>query len=130
MKKSLLVILGCIVAVAMFSFTFLDNDQQTVINALNTGDANKVVSYFDDVLDIKLPNKDEGKNIGKNQAGMLFKAFYNDNDISNFSLTSQREMGSTMYIAGKLTGKGQAFNITLMLHNRNGKSSIFSVRIN
>ncbi len=128
MKKFVLFICG-IFALMAFSFKTTASNED-IVNALKSGDASAVSQYFDDVLDIKLPDKEEAKNIGKNQASILFRSFYSSNNINGFSLTSKREMGGTMYIAGKITGKDKSFNITLMIHNKGNQPYIISVRLN
>ena len=113
----------------LLSFTF-QKDTDEVINALKAGNAVTVASYFDSYIDLTLPGKDEIKNIGKNQAGITLKSFFDETGVKGFDLSSQRESGSTMYIAGKLQTKTKGYNITILLKNKDGKHEIISVRIN
>jgi hypothetical protein len=124
MKKLLIMLL-------VFSAAFTVKAQETtnVINALKTADAEQVSSYFDKILDIKFPEKDEIKSIGKNQAGIALKSFYNSNNINGFELSSQREMNGTMYIAGKLTNGNEGYKLSMMLKYKDGKPQIITVRI-
>ncbi|MBN9298416.1 MAG: DUF4783 domain-containing protein [Filimonas sp.] len=126
MKKILLLAgLGLMLA----SFT-LSSDTDSIVNALKQGNAEQVSQYFDNMLDVKLPEKDEIKNVGKNQASITVKNFFDENKIKGFELSSQREMGGTMYMAGKLQGSAKSYNITLMLKARGDKMSIITIRIN
>lgn len=128
MKKFVLFICA---AFAFMAFTInSQSGNDDIVNALKSADANAVSQYFDDVLDVKLPDKEEAKNIGKNQASILFRSFYSNNGINGFTLTSRREIGGTMYIAGKLSGKDKSFNITLMIHNKGNQPFIISARLN
>ncbi len=113
----------------LLSFTF-QKDTDEIINALKAGNAVTVASYFDSYIDLTLPGKDEIKNIGKNQAGITLKSFFDETGVKGFDLSSQRESGSTMYIAGKLQTKTKGYNITILLKNKDGKHEIISVRIN
>jgi hypothetical protein len=124
MKKLLIMLL-------VFSAAFTVKAQETtnVINALKTADAEQVSSYFDKILDIKFPEKDEIKSIGKKQAGIALKSFYNSNNINGFELSSQREMNGTMYIAGKLTNGNEGYKLSMMLKYKDGKPQIITVRI-
>jgi hypothetical protein len=126
MKKILLLF---IVAFAAFGFTG-KVDSESIIKALKTGNAEVFASYFDSFIDLKLPEKDELKNMGKNQATIAIKSFFEDNGIKGFQLTSQREMGSTQYISGKLLNNGKGFNITIMMKKTGDKEGIVTVRIN
>ena len=120
-----------ILILALFTMSFVRQpDSVPIVNALKTGSADEVSSYFDKIIDIKFPDKDEIKSIGKNQAGFALKSFFEENSISGFDLTSQRELGGTMYITGKLLDADKGYNLTLMLKNKGGKQQIITVRIN
>lgn len=119
----------------MMSFTPQDpgskmQDTSVIINALKSGSADEVSRHFDNYIDLKLPEKDEIKNMGKNQAGIALKSFFNDNGIKGFELTSQRETNGTAYITGKLQNSGKGYNITILLKNKDNQPQIITVRIN
>ncbi len=126
--KKMLLLMGLISA-ALFSFR-PQNDTEQIIQALKTGNASLIAYHFDSYIDLTLPGKDEIKNIGKNQAGITLKTFFDENGVRGFDLTSQREAGSTMYMAGKLIAKNKSYNLTVLLKNKDGKHQITSVRIN
>ena len=111
------------------AFTVKAQETNNIINALKSADAEQVSNYFDKMLDIKFPDKDEIKSIGKNQAGIALKSFYSSNNINGFELSSQREMNGTMYIAGKLTNSGDGYKLSMMLKYKDGKPQIITVRI-
>ena len=125
--KKILIIAG--LGMMFMSFTF-QSDTDAIIKFLKTGNADGIAAYFDGYIDLTLPGKDEIKNIGKNQAGITLKSFFEDTGVKGFDLTSQRESGTTMYIAGKLQTKSKGYNITLLLKNKDGKHEIISIRIN
>jgi len=122
-----------ILTIALLSFTLLSftyqNESAPIVNALKSGDADMVSNYFDKILDIKFPDKDEIKSIGKNQAGIAWKSFFDENNIKGFELSSQREMSGTMYIAGKLLNGGEGYKLSMMLKLKDGKHQIITVRI-
>lgn len=122
----MMVMIGVVLSLSSF---IIVGDIDKIINALNAGNAAQFSNYFDEFLDIKLPEKDEIKNVGKNQATITVKSFFNDNSISGFEKTSQREMGGTMYLTGKLKGASKSYNITLLMKDRGDKLSIISIRI-
>lgn len=117
--------------IGLFSLSFSANvDSDGVIKALKAANAEQLATFFDSFIDLKLPEKDEVKNMGKNQATIALKAFFADNGIKGFELTSQREIGGTMYMAGKLKNAGKGFNITLMMKKSDDKQGIITIRIN
>jgi hypothetical protein len=125
--KKILVLTG--IVLLLFSFR-TERDMTGIMQALKAGNALQLSEYFDAYIDLTLPAKDEVKNIGKNQAGLALKEFFNEKGVKGFDLSSQREAGATMYIAGKLQAKSRNYNITLLLKNKEGKHQIISIRIN
>ncbi|MGN6618899.1 MAG: DUF4783 domain-containing protein [Ilyomonas sp.] len=125
MKKLLLLVSF---GVAIMSFTFPDGTQQ-IVNAFKRGDANEVASYFDNLIDLKLPEKDELKNVSKNQAGITLKEFFDQNRVTGFDVTSQRELSGTMYITGKLATSTKDYGVTVLMKARGDKIYIITVRI-
>ena len=123
--KKMIAIIG--VALSMSAFIVV-GDIDKIINALSSGNAVQFSSFYDDFLDIKLLEKDEIKNVGRNQASITIKSFFDDNGIKGFEKTSQREMGGTMYLTGKLKGN-KNYNITLLMKDRGDKLSIISIRV-
>ncbi|MFY7651124.1 MAG: DUF4783 domain-containing protein [Chitinophagaceae bacterium] len=118
-----------LVAFAFCSFTKQDT-VPVIIQSLKLGNAEEVAKYFDNFIDLKLPEKEEIKNIGKTQAGIALQTFFKDNSIKGFELTGQREMGTTMYITGKLQNNAKGYNITLLLKSKDGMHQIITLRIN
>ena len=118
------------IAVLFFSaLSMKAQDSNAILTALQSGNADKVSTYFDKMLDLKFPDKDEIKSIGKNQAGIALKSFFDNNNIKGFELSSQREMGGTMYIAGKLTNGSDGYKLSMMMRTKEGRPQIITVRI-
>lgn len=126
MKKILFLLLPFI---ALLGFV-RQNETDGIINALKKADAEQLSKYFDNFIDLKLSEKDELKNIGHNQATIALTGFFEDKKIKGFEVSSQREMGGIMYIAGKLQNNDKGYNLTIMLKTKDDKRKIISVRIN
>lgn len=124
MKKVLFIVM-----VMFAASTVKAQDSNGILTALKSGNADQVSNYFDKILDIKFPDKDEIKGIGKNQAGIALKSFFDNNKVKGFELSSQREMGGTMYIAGKLTNGGDGYKLSMMMRTKEGRAQIITVRI-
>ena len=123
--KKLFTILGFLFTVSAFA-----QNSDAVVNALKEGSAVKFSSYFNSNLDVKMPDKKEMKNISKEEAALAVSSFFSSNNINGFEVSSQRELGGTMYITGKLKGASQNYNITVMLKNKDNDLMIITVRIN
>ena len=111
------------------SFTY-QSDTNAIIQAFKSGNASEVSKYFDDYVDMKLLDRPEVKNIGRTQAGITLKAFFEENGINGFEKVSDREIGNTMYMTGKLQNGGKGYAITILLKLKDGKHQIITVRIN
>ena len=113
----------------VFSFAAFAQNGEGVVNALKEGNASKFSSYFSTTIDMKFPEKDEMKNVSKANATSAITNFFSSNSINGFEVTSQREMSGTMYVAGKLKGNSQNYNITVMLKNNGNEMSVITIRI-
>ncbi len=125
MRKILL-----LVCLAFTTISYSQVSNNSVISALKSANSAQFTAYFDSFIDLKLPAKDELKNMGKTQAAITVKSFFENNDIHGFELISQRELSGTTYIAGKLLGNNEKFNLTLMLKRKGDTLEIITVRIN
>jgi hypothetical protein len=123
------ILLLFVLSFALFSFTVLQAGKDDMINALKSGNAEEFVKYFDNSIDIKLPNSNEMKSVPKAQAASTIKSFFANNNVSSCTITSQRENAGTMYITGKLSGSGN-YNITVMIKSAGDKFSVITLRIN
>ncbi len=126
MKKHLLLLIAVF---AVFSSVFSQGNKNEMIAALKAANAEEFAKYFDNSIDVKLPNSNEIKGVSKAQAASTVKSFFADNGITSCSVTSQREMGGTMYVTGKLIGKNN-YNITVMSKGADDKFSVITLRIN
>lgn len=126
--KRIIPFLSCVIL--LMSFTLFSGSVSEIVDALKGNDATQISKFFDTVVDIKLPGKDEVKNVSKNQATLILKNFYTEQEVKGFELTSKREMGGTGYLTGKLKASSRDYNITLMLKTKGSDASIVTVRIN
>ena len=125
--KHIFLIAGIILSCMAFKAGFQGNP---VVAALKQGNSVEFSSFFDNAIDLKLPSKEETKNITKDQATAAVKGFFEQNKIKGFETLSQREMGGTMYVTGKLVDDAKGFNITVMMKDKGGKPNVITVRIN
>lgn len=105
------------------------SDTDLVVRALKTGNPEMITTYLDDFVDLKLLDKDEVKNMSKNQAAMALKSFFSEQNIKGFEKVSEGGKGNLVYILGKLTTSGKSFNITVQLKQKAGNFYIITMRI-
>jgi hypothetical protein len=109
--------------------TQAQTETDLVVRALKTGNPDMITTYLDDYVDLKLLDKDEVKNMSKNQAAMALKSFYSDHNIKGFEKVSDGGKGTLVYILGKLTTSGKSYSITVQLKQKNGTLYIITMRI-
>lgn len=126
--KRLLLLTGFVFG--LMAFSYQASDITGVVNAFKSADASQIGSFFDEYVDIKLLDKSEVKNMGRNQATITLKTFFAENNIKGFEKLSEREMGGTMYLAGKLLDGGKGLNVTVLMKVKDGKPQIITLRIN
>ncbi len=104
-------------------------ENEAIINSLKSANIEVLAQYFDEFIDLKLLDKDEVKNMSKNQATIALKSFYSENGIKGFDKVSEGGKGTLAYLIGKLTSANKSYNITIQLKQKNGKSEIITIRI-
>jgi Domain of unknown function (DUF4783) len=121
--KNIFLIIALFVGSTSFS---IQPDTDAIVKAFKTVDATEIGGYFDDFIDLKLLVK----NMGRNQATIALKTFFDENHIKGFEKGSDREIGNTLYITGKLTSNAKTYNVTVMLKVKANKHQIITMRIN
>ena len=122
-------ILSICFIIAGFANANAQTETDMVVRALKTANPDLITTYLDDYVDMKLLDKDEVKNMSKNQAAMALKLFYSDNNIKGFEKVSDGGKGNLVYILGKLTTSGKSHSITVQLKQKNGTLYIITMRI-
>lgn len=125
--KKIFFIIGMVISFCSFG---QQADTDAVVKAFKSANTEEIAPYFDDYIDLKLLDKEEVKNMGRNQATLALKMFFDENRINGFEKGSNREIGSTLYITGKLISSGKPYNMTVMLKAKGGKHQIITIRIN
>jgi Domain of unknown function (DUF4783) len=107
--------------IALFSFVQKDE----IVDALKTGDAEKLSRHFDQTVDISMPGK--SNSYSKGQAEMVLKDFFSMNKVRNFELQHSGSNPSSNFIIGKLTTANGSFRTTVYMRQRGDKQLIQGV---
>jgi len=70
--RKILLLIGLLFSFAGFA---QQTDTDAVVKAFKTANADEVSRFFDDYIDLKFLDKDEVKNMGRNQATIALKNF-------------------------------------------------------
>ncbi|MEO8822812.1 MAG: DUF4783 domain-containing protein [Ginsengibacter sp.] len=104
-------LLYTVVTLALSSFTFISFTE--VINAIKSGNATEVAKYFDNTVEITLPQK--SNSYSKRQALLVLQDFFNENQVKNFQVIHRSEKEGSEYCIGTLTTVNGLFRTTIYM---------------
>ncbi|MBN8833251.1 MAG: hypothetical protein BGO53_10405 [Sphingobacteriales bacterium 39-19] len=97
-----------------------------VIAALKAGNSSALARYFDNTVEITLPQKNS--TYSKSQAEIIIKDFFTNNPVKNFKVLHQGEKGGSQYCIGTLETSNGNFRTTLFMKNKGDKQSLQEIR--
>lgn len=117
-------LLGTIV---VFSSFFAQNSNiDEVIGALRSGNATELSRYFDDNVELTLPEKSDS--YSKAQAQLIIKDFFGNNGVRGFDLKHKGDSPGGHFCIGTLqTGAGN-FRTNVFMKSKNGKEVVKEIR--
>jgi len=89
---------------------------EEVVSAMRTGNANQLSKYFDDRIDIQLPNKSD--NYSKTQAEMILKDFFSNSEVKNFQVKHKGENNGAQFCIGLLQTRNGNYRTKLYMKQK------------
>ena len=106
-----------------FSFISLDD----VISGIKKGDAAEVSKYFDNTIEITLPDK--SNSYSKSQAELVLRDFFNTNSIKDFEVLQRGDNDAgSQYCTGTLQTKNGIFRTSIFLKQKGDKQLLKELR--
>lgn len=97
-----------------------------VIGALRSGSASELSKYFDDRVELTLP--DQSDNYSKAQAEQIVKDFFGNNGVKGFELKHKGDAPDGHYCIGTLqTGSGN-FRTHVLMKSKGGREVVREIR--
>ncbi len=112
-------------AVMLSSFTLFTSIDE-VVTALKNGDAVLIARFFDNTVEITMPDK--SNNYSKNQAEVVLKDFFNTNGIKGFDVIHKGENAGSQYCIGTLVTKNGSFRTTVFMKQKGDKQLLQEIR--
>jgi hypothetical protein len=84
-----------------------------VVVALKSGNASNLSKYFDNRVDLSLPEHSD--NYSRTQAEMIIKDFFSNNGVRNFELKHKGEKAGSNYCVGILQTRTGNYRTTLFM---------------
>ena len=106
------------------------NDTESLIQNLQTSNFNSLRSFWDNQVDVSMPELAAQRQYTAKEANDLLSNFFNKNNIIGFEKNGERKVGTTIYLTGKLISGTAKFNLTLLLQESKKGITIVSIRVN
>jgi hypothetical protein len=90
-----------------------------IVIALKAGNASNLSKYFDNRIDLSLPDKSD--NYSRTQAEMIIKDFFSNQGVRNFELKHKGEKAGSNYCVGILQTRSGNFRTTLFMKLKGDK---------
>lgn len=97
-----------------------------VVAALKNGDAAQIAKYFDNTVEITMPDK--SNSYSKNQAEVVLKDFFNTNGVKSFEVNHKGENAGSQYCIGTLVTKNGSFRTTVFMKQKGDKQLLQEIR--
>ena len=107
------------------SFTlFISIDE--VVNGLKNGDSGQIARYFDNTVEITMPDK--SNSYSKNQAEIILRDFFSNNGVKDFTIIHKGENAGSQYCIGTLVTKNGSYRTTVFMKQKNDKQLLQEIR--
>ena len=97
-----------------FVTTYIGIDD--VITAMRTGNAGTVAKYFDNSVEISMPDK--SNSYSKSQAELVLKDFFTSNPVKSFEIIHKGENAGSQYCIGTLQTKNGSYRTTIFMKQK------------
>jgi Domain of unknown function (DUF4783) len=123
MKKSLLLLTVFLTTLTSFAQGGIDD----VISSMKSGNAAGITKYFDNYLDITMPDK--SSNYSRSQGEVIIKDFFSSNGVKNFDVKHKGNNDNGEYCIGTLQTKNGNYRATVYMRLKGNKQVIQDIRI-
>ena len=112
-------------AILLSSYT-LQIGIDEVIGALRSGNAGELAKYFDENVELTLPDKSD--NYSKAQALVIVKDFFGNNEVKGFDLKHKGESPGGHFAIGTLQTKVGNFRTNVFMKTKGNKEVVTLIR--
>jgi len=123
--KTLFTSLFVALVISLSSFAQQSN-LEGVIGALRSGNAAELSNYFDENVELTLPDKSDS--YSKAQAVLILKDFFNNNGVRDFDVKHKGDQSGGQFCIGTLKTKAGNFRTTVFMKIKNNKEVVKEIR--
>lgn len=122
MKRILLFLASGVILSSFILSSSIDD----VILALRSGNASQMAKFFDNTVEITMPDKNNS--YSKSQAEMVLKDFFSNNGVKSFTVIHKGENAGSQYCIGTLVTKNGSFRTTIFMKLKEDKQFLQEIR--
>lgn len=114
-----------LLTIILTSFTRLVGIEE-VVASLKMGNASQIARYFDNTVEIALPEKTNS--YSKSQAEIILKDFFNNNSVKTFQVIHKGDNAGSQFCIGTLITKTNAYRTTIFMKQKGDRQVLQEIR--
>lgn len=114
------------ILVAFLSSFVIAGGIDDVIAAMRTGNSAMVAKFFDNSVEISMPDK--SNSYSKSQAELVLKDFFAINPVKSFEIIHKGENAGSQYCIGTLQTKNGAYRTTIFMKQKGDSQVLQELR--
>lgn len=115
-----------LVSVVLLSSFRLQGAIDEVIGALRSGNSTELSKFFDDNVELTLPDKSDS--YSKAQAQVIVKDFFGNNGVKGFDLKHKGDSPGGHFCIGTLQTNAGNFRTNVFMKTKNGREVVKEIR--
>ena len=123
--KTTISILSLSLFILLSSFTY-NSGIDDIIAAMKTGNASQVAKFFDNNVEISMPDK--SNSYSKSQGELVLKDFFTNNAVKSFDIIHKGENAGSQYCIGTLVTKSGSFRTTIFMKQKGDQQVLQELR--
>ena len=97
-----------------------------IIAALKAGNSAQIAKYFDNTVEITLPNK--SNSYSKSQGEMILKDFFSNAPVKSFDILHRGENSGSEYCIGTLVTANGSYRTTVFMKQKGERQMVQEIR--
>jgi hypothetical protein len=124
--KRLFIPLLAVSTLLLSAFTFQSGSIDDVIGAIRSGNSSELSKFFDDNVELTLPDKSDS--YSKAQAQLIVKDFFGNNKVKGFDLKHKGDSPGGHFCIGTLQTNAGNFRTNVFMKTKGNKEVVKEIR--
>src|SRR3978361_2034218 len=110
----------------IFACSFISVSFNEVVKAIKSGNSTEVSKYFDNTVEISLPDK--SNSYSKSQAELVLRDFFATHSVKNFEVLHKSDTPGSQYCIGNLETDNGKFRTTIFMKQKGDRELVQELR--